>query len=410
VVKEKVKDGYVYKINGLNVVDDEFYTSAFPASLMQERVALPFMRDNTPYLKPQGVKLHEAVINYLTGLKEANQKAALQLFENYKEDYDLRKVNAQPPQDETTAELDQKLEDFGPVAVEDYFWARLQNSYLQNFAELMENRPKPQGLWRFNLKNLSLQITNTDVRNEDKYINFTNTRLNSDSQTLIQGNLNMALEYYKDKIRWDNTLFAEYGRVSIRPYDKERYINESVDKILLSTEYTYKSIDVKNFAGGFLAGPFLNLSYQTEFTAPDDKPRYKAVRGKGGMRLFEGKYLKDFYLAIVPELDFTYPQTATNYAWEFGFKAEQPINDKSKIIYTAMIRDYFISKNSNPQNDYSYELELDARIQTEIWRKFSIAPFINYYQAKANNLSATGSNLYIGVAISYSRLFKNLPF
>jgi hypothetical protein len=404
-----LKDGDKYKINGLNMIDEEYYLVSFPASLLHERVALPFLIKEDISLRPCGLKLKETIINYLEAVKDKNLLAAQRLYEDYREDYDIRRKQTLPPQNEITEELDLKLEDIGPRAVTEYFLDQVRGAYIADIITLMENKPQLTGMWRFNLRNLSLQFTNTDVKNSDKYSGYSNSRLNSDSQTLIQGNLNFAAEYYKDRIRWDNILQLEYGRVTIRPQSGAKYTNESVDSIILSTEYTYKSMDIKNFAGGFLLGPFLSLSYQTEFTEPDDTPRYQILRGKGGIRLFEGKYLKDVYLVLVPELDFTYADASTKYAWEFGFKVEQPVNDKAKTIYRAMLRNFFVSQNAK-ENDYAYELELDARLQMEVLRKFSVAPFVNYYQAKGKSTDSVGSNLYIGVSLSYSRLFKYLSF
>ena len=203
---------------------------------------------------------------------------------------------------------------------------------------------------------------------------------------------------------WSNNLLMQYGQVTLKPVGEEKVKNTSVDKILFTTDYTHKLFKAEDFLGGFTFGPFLNAGYQTEFTKDNDAPRYRVLRGKAGMRLFEGKYLKDLYAATVIEYDFTYPEEVTKYAWEAGFRIEQPVNEKSKAVYTAMIRDFF--HYSHPSiNNLSYEFELDARLNTEIMKDLAIAPFINYYQGKGVGNDRTGSNLYVGVAISYKKLF-----
>ncbi len=403
------KDGDTYKINALSVNDDEFYYISFPASLMQERFIPADVKNSIFIRKEAPLKLHGAVIDYLKKIKETNKRAAAALFDSYMQDYNFRKENNLPPQDEITQQLDLKMQDIGPQAVQEYFEEENGGEYTKELFALMENRPQIYGQWRYNLKNLSLQATSTEVKNAQYYQNFSNSRLTSDSQKVLQGRLNAAAEYYKDRIRWNNNLLLEYGRVSLRSYSGAKSSNESMDKISLSTDYTYKCIDVKDILGGFLLGPFLSLGYDTEFTRPADAPRYKALRGKGGIRLFEGKYLKDLYLALAPEVDFTYAAPSNKYAWEFGVKLEQPVNPNTKAIYRAMVRDFFVADNKN-NTDYSYEIELDTRLETEVWRKFSVAPFITYYQAKAKGFDQKGSNLYIGVSLSYSRLFKRLPF
>ena len=156
-----------------------------------------------------------------------------------------------------------------------------------------------------------------------------------------------------------------------------------------------------------MIGPFASIGYQTEFTRSDDTPRYKAFRGRAGVRLFEGKYIKDFSLSLSPELDFTYPQTATKYAWQAAIRVEHPINENSKAIYAASIRDFFMVKNPS-ETDISYEFDLSAKVEMKILKSFYIAPFISYYQAQASNFSGVGSNFYVGVSLSYSKLFKHL--
>lgn len=123
--------------------------------------------------------------------------------------------------------------------------------------------------------------------------------------------------------------------------------------------------------------------------------------------MFEGKYLKDFSLSLSPELDFTYPQTATKYAWQAIVKIEHPLNDNAKAVYGASIRDFFLVQHPG-DTDISYEFELSAKVEMELLKSFYIAPFINYYQAQARDFSGAGSNLYVGVSLSYSKLFKHL--
>lgn len=272
------------------------------------------------------------------------------------------------------------------------------------FTSLTYSQEAPKSSWHLELRDLSLQLTNTDVNNAQYYQGYSNPRLTADSQTLIQGNFDLVSKYDREKMLWANNLLMQYGKATIKPVDGEKITNTSVDKILFTTDFTHKMFTVEDFLGGFVAGPFLSAGYETEFTKENDTPRYKVARGKAGLRLFEGKYLKDLYAAAVVEYDFTYPKEVTKYAWEAGFKIEQPVNDKSKAVYTAMIRDFFHFDNPSI-NNLSYELELDARLNTEIMKDLAIAPFINYYQGKGVNCDKTGSNLYVGVAISYKKLF-----
>lgn len=401
------KDGKNYKINTLAVNDDEIYTAAFPEPLIRERLLLPELKGNSLQIKETGQTTVEQISSYLQQMLNENKEDALLKAEKYKKEREDRLENALPPPDEITEELDLKTSLQGPVAAEEYFTQQALDNYEKQIFTLIQNTPEKYGAWRYNLKKLSLLFSNTEVKNSEKYQNFSDSRLNSDSQTLVQGALDFAAEYYRDRIRWDNILNMKYGKTTLHPAGSPKSTNENADYIYLGTEYTYKSTDIQNFLGGFLIGPFASLGYQTEFTAAADAPRYKALRGRAGIRLFEGKYLKDFSIAVAPELDFTYPQTATKYAWQAVVKIEHPVNDNAKAVYYASLRDFFLQKHAG-DTAVSYEFELSAKLEMEVLKSFYIAPFISYYQAQAEDFSGAGSNLYLGVSLSYSKLFKNL--
>ena len=401
------KDGKNYKINTIAVNDDEIYSAAFPESLLKEMLFLPDLRDNLIQIKQTGMTTTQEIISYLNNLLSENKQQAKIEASLYQQQREIRLENNIPPQDEIIEELDLKTSLQGPIAAEEYFTKTALDNYEKQIFNLIQNKPERYGAWRYNLKRLSLLLSDTEVKNSEKYQNFSDSRLNSDSQTLIQGTLDFAAEYYRDRIRWDNILNLKYGKTTLRPAGQPKNTNENADLIALTTEYTYKSTDIQNFLGGFLLGPFASIGYQTEFTGSNGTPRYKALRGRAGIRLFEGKYLKDFSVALSPELDFTYPQTSTKYAWQAVVKVEHPLNENAKAVYAASLRDYFLMQHPG-DTAISYEFDLSASVEMEVFKSFLIAPFISYYQAQAKDFSGAGSNLYIGVMLSYSKLFKHL--
>ncbi|MGB2578621.1 hypothetical protein AAIR98_000540 [Elusimicrobium simillimum] len=257
--------------------------------------------------------------------------------------------------------------------------------------------------WELDLKKISLNITSTEVKNADKYADFSDARLHSDSQTLIQGYLNMTGNYYAQKYVWANTLLAEYGRTKVRPADgTETTTNENVDRIVLTTDYTLRMWNVENFLGGFEAGPFANIEYDTEFTKSGGNNRKQVV--SAGAKIFEGKYIKSLYAAGVGEYDFTYNPESTKFAWEVGFNVEQPIREGVKAVYSGYFRDY-VHSSEKRNTDVDYEMELDARMDVLVYKTLSIAPFVTYYLAQAEHFSGLGQNVYVGVSFSFSHLF-----
>ena len=261
--------------------------------------------------------------------------------------------------------------------------------------------------WQVELKKLAFDVTSTETNHAKDYQGFSNDRLTSDSETNVRGFWDSIADYHAEHYLWNNELLMEYGRTKIRPVNGEKLVNESADTVLFTTGYTQRLWKVEDFLGGFETGPFANLGYETEFTKPDDAPRKRVLRGKAGWKLFEGKYLKELYAAIVGERDFTYHPYSTNLAWEAGVKAEVPVREGVMFKAGAWFRDYLdYSSTPNPNTNIDWEAGADARLDVEVYKNLFVAPFISYYTAQADAFGARGENVYIGVSFSFSHVFS----
>ncbi len=258
--------------------------------------------------------------------------------------------------------------------------------------------------WQVELKKLAFDLTSTEVKNATDYQSFSDARLTSDSQTAVRGSWDSIADYHAEPFLWSNELTMDYGRTKIRPVSGDRLVNENADKILLTTGYTQKLWHVDDFLGGFEAGPFANLGYETEFTKPDNSPRTRILRGMAGAKLFEGKYLKSLYAAVVGERDFTYDPYATKLAWETGIKLELPVREGVAFKWDAMYRDYLDATEHHP-TDLDWEFETNARLDVQVYKNLFVAPFISYYTAQGKYVGPRGENVYVGVSFSFSRIF-----
>ena len=259
--------------------------------------------------------------------------------------------------------------------------------------------------WQLDLKRLSLNLSSTQVKNADVYANFSDSRLNADSQTLVQGFSNFEATYSMPKYFWSNELLAEYGKTTIKPQHGEETKTESADRIILSSNIAYKLRKVENFLGGFDVGPLANVSYETEFTSQSETPLRKLLRGRLGAKAFEGKYLKSLFVAIVFEEDFTYPEKSTNTAWEVGLKIEHPMREGVKASYGLSYLDY-LSHGEDLLTNMDYTFEANARMDVLVYKNLAIAPFINYYLAQGKYTESLGQNLYVGVSFSFNKILK----
>ena len=258
--------------------------------------------------------------------------------------------------------------------------------------------------WQLELKTAALDLTSTQVKHSDTYQAFPDAKLNADSQTLIRGRLHLTGDYFGQHYLWANSVFMEYGKTTVKPENGEKVTPENADKILVSTDYTLRLWSVQDFLGGFEAGPFVSVAYETEFNATGNNRIKKVVRGSAGAKLFEGKYLKSLFAAGFMEYDFTYPEHAVNYGYEAGLNLEYLVREGVTAKFMALFRDYCYT-TKKLYTDLDYSLELDARMDVLVLKNLAVAPFINYYTAQGKYVGPRGENIYIGVSFSFSHTF-----
>lgn len=268
------------------------------------------------------------------------------------------------------------------------------------FAQAEEAETPPPPL-RANFRRVALEISSTSVSNAEQYQNSPNTQLSADSEENFKGVFDFVLEYEQPKWQWNNGLFMEYGKTRLKKADGSTSSSESADKILLSSDYNrkmwkYKEADV---------GPFASLGYQTEFTNNNDAPRNKTLRAKAGVKLFNGKYIKELYAALVEELDMTYSRNDMKTAYEVGIRAEYPLREGVKFQLESYFRDYLVYSRY-VGTDFKYEFNLTSRMDVKIKDDLSLAPYISYFEAYAREATSAGSNFVIGLSLSYADIFN----
>lgn len=254
---------------------------------------------------------------------------------------------------------------------------------------------------RANFKRVALELSSTEVKNAKEYENSPNSKLSADGETIIKGVFDFVLEYEQPTYQWNNSVFMEYGKTKLKPASGPDTSTENADKILLTTDYSakvwkYEEADV---------GPFASLGYQTEFEPNDGVPRTKTFRGMGGLKLFNGTYIKELYAAWVQELDLTYDEEDSKSAYEIGIEAEYPLREGVKFQLESYFRDYFMYSRY-VGTDFKYEFSLIGRMDVKINHTLSLAPYIQYFRAQDRQSGVYGSNFMIGLSLAYADLFN----
>lgn len=251
-----------------------------------------------------------------------------------------------------------------------------------------------------NLRRLGLEMSSTKVNNASDYLDSPVSQFNSDSQTIIKGVLDAALEYDRTNLNWTNSLLLEYGKTKLKSPTGERSSNENADQILFTSEYTHKVWSYKSLD----FGPFVSAGYQTEFTDSQEAPRTKILRGKGGVKLFNGEILKDLYLAAVYEYDMTHPEKVNKCAGEFGWRAEYTLRDGINFNTDGYFRDYW-SYSQYIGQDLEYDFKATGRMDVMLIDNLSFGPYVSYRQGQSREASKRASNLMIGISLTYKNLY-----
>ncbi|PAF41265.1 hypothetical protein BKH45_07745 [Helicobacter sp. 11S03491-1] len=258
--------------------------------------------------------------------------------------------------------------------------------------------------WHLELKRISLNFSSSSLKNQNIYKNFSNNYIKGNSQIVGQAFLDFNANYYAKRFVIFNSLLAEYGRNIIYPQDEPKIDNKTLDRILLSSDYTQRIWKFTDILGGFELGPYVQLGYQTEFTPQVGFNRRKILRFSTGFKIFEGTYIKNLHLNLFGEEDFTYQKPVESLGIQTGFHIQHDIQDNVKLTYLLNFRDFLLN-NYKPSHNPQYELELEVRMDTKIYKNFAIAPFVSFYMLKGRYFKQVGTNLFIGVSVSYNQIF-----
>ena len=251
-----------------------------------------------------------------------------------------------------------------------------------------------------NIKRLAFEYMEHSVTNRNDP-NYPDT-YNADEEKTIGGVFDGNLTYENTSMVWINGLFLNYSKNKTTENDVTTE-NEKDDEILLFTDYTHKIWQLEHG----VVGPFAYLGYETEFTDFDlgDKSyRTKIIRAKGGLKLYDGTYFKQLYVALVEEDDMTYDDNNMKTGSEIGYEFNYPINPSTNFVSEGFYRRFFSYSERNA-TDFKYKLELNNRIETKLTGDLYLAPFYNYELAETRGSRSSRAQSTLGLSLSYNKSF-----
>ncbi len=251
-----------------------------------------------------------------------------------------------------------------------------------------------------NIKRIALEYMEHSVSNKNDP-NYPDS-YNADEKSNIGGIFDANVTYEKDSMVWVNGIFAEYGKSETTEAGVTTE-NEDKDEILLYTDYTHKVWQLEQG----IVGPFAYLGYETEFTSfdlNDESYRTKILRAKVGMKLYEGKYFKQLYIAAVEENDMTYDDNNMKTGAEIGYEFNYALNPYTTFISDGYYRHFFSYSEKEP-TDFEYKLAFNNRIQTKLTGDLYLAPFYNYELAETRGARSSRAHSTIGLSLTYNKSF-----
>jgi len=267
--------------------------------------------------------------------------------------------------------------------------------------EAASGEPEKRALWRVSLSELTLYMNNFTVHSPSGYSDVGETTLDSEDQMKINGTAAIKSEYISGKFHFNSGLTASYGKIKY-----QSYTDENTDDILLSSEIRYSWKEFTSRLGSALAGPFLTLEYETEFTPAEGSDREKTLRGKAGMKIFEGTNLKELYVSLTTEQNYANSPYSLQYAGETGFSVSFPIPKSNFTLAANGSYKYYLPSGNDDVYDLSNRAELDAKLSTKLYRDLSLNIFSNYIYATGKKLPGHGQSTEYGCSLTYSVLFK----
>lgn len=252
--------------------------------------------------------------------------------------------------------------------------------------------------FNLNVRRIGLDWTKTDMKNAEEYQNSSVAALKASDQENLKGVFDVALEYGFNRFKWDNSLFMEYGKQTITNLDGEKTVDESADKILLSSDLAYACWDFDSFK----LGPIMRGQYETEFQGD---PRRNVLRPNAGFALFDHDIIKSLYIVGVYEYDFTYSdEKVSKSAVEAGWRIDYKIREGVKFSSDGYYRKY-LSYSEYVGEDLNYDFLAVARLDTNIWGDLTMGPYVKYRRAHSRQAIDYASNTSIGVSFSYIHNF-----
>lgn len=351
------------RVRGLPLRNDEFYSVAVPESLLENKELVEFKQAQN--VRRHEADMHQIILEWLARRKRQQEEKTTQ--------------------------------------------GEARQNYERQIRLLCEGKTPAQAIWRLNLRELNLQIADTQVRNTLNYPEIPDARAQALNQIFARTTMEMFSEVYWGKVTWNTGFTADYGRLTLKPENAPPIKNEAIDRLLAETDLSWRIAYVgKNFFDASL-GPFINFSEDTELTKPTPATglaRRQFVRVKPGLKIYQGRHLQELSLAALYQRNYAKPLHDDDKGWETKFSWTSPLPRSHADFQIEGHYRRIEPDAADTVLDLRAELNIRAGLKVPLWGDLNLSPFVDLYHFRGQLGQPLGKNTIVGVALNFNRLWK----
>jgi hypothetical protein len=292
-------------------------------------------------------------------------------------------------------------------------YLKFERDHLYKSAEdkriaILKNRyegkpPERYGQFIFNLNEISFDFSKLDQRNNASFTDVSDSRIQSSSQYVIGGKLDLSLNYLYKNLLVESGSKLAYSTIKIYYSPTESVSNEMNDKLNLYSGLFYSMWrpEKQKWLGNI--GPFARFSYDSEFHASSGNPRRQYFNLMTGLKTIEGNYLKSLSFGHLLQSDFTGDRESVQNGFESDFLLGKEFSGNLFSWKTEGILKYLFNSASDTTQDLKLSLSINTSFLTKLIGDFSMGPFFNYFLYTAKTFNATGQQFYYGISLRFAR-------
>lgn len=406
-----------YRINGLQIRDDEVYRVASINYFVEQKDGEFRELANITNVKEKFKVQEDKLVADSCGEKlllknvlpeeikrrrnEIDKKIKGRFFKSIPEDLKNFYVDKGEKSKEIKQELDKRLESTKKQA-EKVEEERANKWYKDAFEGYALKRGP---FLRVNFKELSFNFMNNNMRNNTNYGQVRDSRITTFDQTTLGGEADVYVELYDKIYSWQTGFKLGYTETKLYPQGADMISTELADYIQIYSEYFHKLLRFKPKFFGNSFGPFLSLSYNSEFTATEGNPKSQIFRIIPGVKLYEGTWLYEAKLGSVIDLDFSPSPNDQGYGLYFYAELFRALYKKLTFAIDTDLKYYFL-RSENTADDLEVLWELNATLNIPLIADFYVSPFATILFFTGKTVQDFGQSYMLGVALSFKKLWK----